>query len=149
MVRRLIARFFPVAVALWAATASGQAPPDWDQQRVTQLAAEFARTVQAITEDSGARHAQPTAIQQREHDAALVDLSDLNRAAFDLVDMLKSGKGYAQTRTAFRRVVALRESIRGYAADSQVSDSVHQRAEDARAVLRELGRYYAEKIDLD
>jgi hypothetical protein len=134
------------ALALSAAASAAPDDPDdyaWDQARVTGIAARLADAVDEIVADPGMSGGQKTAFQDRNLHAALVDLKQMAGIAHNLAGQLESGHSPEQTRPVFQQILLLRDGVRMYAENSEISPAVQAKARSAIASLDQLSRFYA------
>jgi len=128
-----------VSVALPVGAAEQAA---WDPQRATDLATRFEAAIRGLIEDPGLESPQTTAMQERQHQAAVLDVRRLAGMAEELARKLRSGRGYDQTRPIVEAMEQLRGSVREYARDSRLSKSAQEKARSAANLLTELSRLY-------
>ena len=128
-----------VSVAFPAGAAE---PVDWDQQRATDLATQFEAAIRGLIDDPGLESPQTTAMQERQHQAAVIDVRRLAGLSEELARKLRGGRGYHQTRPIVEAMEQLRDSIREYARDSRLSKSAREKGQSAASLLTQLGRLY-------
>jgi len=125
---------------------AGAAEPDeWDQQRVTDLATQLEAAIRGLIDDPGLESRQTTAMQERQHQAAVTDVRRLAGLAEELARKLRGGRGYHQTRPIFDQIQLLRSGIREYASDSRISKSAEEKAQAAVELLGQLDAYYRDR----
>ncbi len=122
--------------------AGADEPVEWDPQRATDLATRFEAAIRSLIDDPGLESRQTTAMQQRQHQAAVTDVRHLAGLAEELARKLRGGRGYHQTRPIVEAMEQLRDSIREYARDSLLSKSAQEKAQAAGSLLTQLGRLY-------
>ena len=125
-----------------AVPAGAVEPVEWDPQRATDLATQFEAAIRSLIDDPGLESRQTTAMQQRQHQAAVTDVRHLAGLAEELARKLRSGRSYHQTRPIVEGIELLRDSIREYAKDSRLSKSAREKAQSAGSLLTQLGRLY-------
>ena len=128
-----------VSVAFPAGAAE---PVDWDPQRATDLATQFEAAIRGLIDDPGLESPQTTAMQERQHQAAVIDVRRLAGLSEELARKLRGGRGYHQTRPIVEAMEQLRDSIREYARDSRLSKSAREKGQSAASLLTQLGRFY-------
>jgi len=139
----------PLALALLLGPAAGlaQSPaegPDWNQARVTELAGSLVGALEALLADPGINSQQATAMQQREHQAAVSSVRELTRLAKDLKRRLDAGYERDEIRPFWDGIELLRGDIGAYARYSWLPESTRTKAREARDVLDELAGYFQE-----
>jgi len=142
--RRLAAA--ATALLLLGAADSGLADPQepaWDQEKVAGLADALAVSLDGIVNAPAMSDKQPTAFQDRNLHAALVDLKQMAQAARSLAAKLRAGASPEQTQPIFRQITVTREGVRMYAENTEVPASVQAKAANAIVTLDELQKYYA------
>lgn len=126
----------------FALPAGAAEPADWDQQRAIDLATQFEAAIRGLIGDPGLESRQTTAMQERQHQAAVTDVRQLAGLAEELARKLRSRRGYHQTRPIVEAMEKLRDSIREYATDSRLSKSAEEKAQSAGDLLTQLARLY-------
>ena len=104
--------------------------------------AQFEAAIRGLIDDPGLESRQTTAMQERQHQAAVTDVRHLAGLAEELARKLRDGRGYHQTRPIVEAMEQLRDSIREYARDSRLSKSAQEKAQAAGSLLTQLGRLY-------
>jgi hypothetical protein len=130
------------AAILTGAPAALGEEPEWDQERVAELAAELDGAVQSLLADPGLESKQRTALQQRRHHSAIVGVREFSRMASDLARRLRSGRGYEQTRPIWDQMRLVRKEIRYYASESWVPEATQEKASRAVALIDQIEPYY-------
>ena len=131
-----VALVLPI-LPVWSASAA-----EWDQEKVTELGAALASSLSALIADPGVSGTQSEALQDRKHQAALVDLRRMSEMADDLSRKLKAGQGREQTDAHFRQIRLMREGIREYARGSTITGTAPERIDEALDALAGLSAYY-------
>ena len=124
------------------ARAESEQPEDWDQGRVTQAATEFAAKMGELVDDPGLEPTQATAMQQRQHHAAVLTVQQVATLAADLAANLKTGHGYEQTRPIWEQIQQLRQDIVAYAGNSWIAPETRTRIQGIQKLLTLLTFYY-------
>jgi hypothetical protein len=132
--------FAPVLFALFALGVNAEV--EWSDEEARALASELAASVEALLEDAGTTQWQGSAVQQRKHEAALVDLKQMSRMANDLSRKLAAGQGHDQTAPLFRQILLQRDAVRFYAQNSKVPASTRATVERADTTLGKLELLY-------
>jgi hypothetical protein len=132
------------ALVFFAGAASGDShEPAWDQEKVTQLADTLAVSLHEVVNDPAMSGKQPTAFQDRNLHAALIDLRQMSNTARGLLEQLKGGASPEQTAPVFRQILLTRQDVRMYAENSEISKSVQSKAANAIEALDQLQTYFA------
>jgi hypothetical protein len=134
-----------LAVLLAPAAGLGQTPagePEWDQTRVAGLAGRLVTALEALLADPGIEAKQATAMQQREHDAAVSSIRQLTRRAKDLKRRLDAGYERDEIRPFWDGIELLRGDIGAYARHSWLPESTRAKAVEARELLDTLAGYF-------
>jgi len=117
-------------------------PLAWDQQQVTKTVVDLDHAIDALLADPELNSQQPTAMQQREHTAAVVSAKQL----LGCIDTLrrKLGAGYDRDESwpFWEQCEELQGDIRTYARHSWLPEATAERAATARKLLDKLDRYY-------
>lgn len=131
------------AVSLGLAGRAGAEPAAWDPERATSLSEKLVEIARQLEEAAAEAPAQPTAMQQRTRDAALLQLPRIRANAEELHRRLGRGWDRDETVAYFAQ---LRESVQELWTRARDAKVLSQRAVDlldeARSVARELGAYY-------
>ena len=133
-----------VAVALQAAQASAasEEPEGWDQEHVAKVAAGLAARIHELVADPGLEPKQATAMQQRDHHAAVLTVQEIGKLADDLAAKLQAGQGYEQTHPIFEQIQLVRQDIVVYAGNSWIAPETRERVQGIQKVLTLLTYYY-------
>lgn len=117
----------------------------WDQQKVAELAGQVKSILGEIVSDPTTAKEQDVPLQRKKHNAALVDLRNLNAYMKELTAALDQGRGREQTWALYKKVTTLRKSVRDYAQDLTISESVRTKAQAAGALLDQLDSMYQQR----
>ncbi len=131
-----------LALATTEAVAESEESEDWDQERMTQVAAEFAGQMRELVADPGLEPPQATAMQQRQHHAAVLTVKRVATLADDLAARLQAGQGYEQTRPIFEQIQLLRHDIVAYAGNTWVAPETRTRIQGIQKRLTLLTYFY-------
>lgn len=130
--------------SLVAAVPSVAEEPAWSQQKVAALAGQAADAVDALLADPEIDAKQSTAMQQREHQAAIATARQISPYLKDLKKRLDSGYTRDEAQPFWDRIQQLRGDIRAYARHTWLPDSTRQKAEKAASLLDQLASYFPE-----
>ncbi len=131
-----------LALATTEAVAESEESEDWDQERMTQIAADLAAQMRELVADPGLEPSQATAMQQRQHHAAVLTVKRLATLADDLAAKLQLGQGYEQTRPIFEQIQLLRQDIVAYAGNSWIAPETRTRIQGIQKRLSLLTYFY-------
>jgi hypothetical protein len=131
-----------VGFAVAHASAESEESEQWNQEKVTRVAADLAAQMRDLVSDPGLEPTQATAMQQREHHAAVLTVRRLAKLADDLAARLQLGQGYQQTRPIFEEVQLLRQEIVAYAGNSWIAPETRMRIEGIQKILTVLTYFY-------
>jgi hypothetical protein len=140
-IRRTLPRSFGVAGLLVAALALAEAPA-WDPERVAGVSGRLVAALDELLADPGLAAQQATAMQQREHEAAISSIRQLAKLTRDLKKRLDAGYQRDETRPFFDQIELLRGDIAAYARQSWLPESTRSKVEKARDLLESLAGYY-------
>jgi hypothetical protein len=139
--------FLVFAVLLTPAAGLAQSPagaPEWDQTRVAGLAERLVAALDALLADPGINAQQATAMQQREHEAAVSSIRRLARLSKDLKRRLDAGYERDEARPFWHAIELLSGDIAAYGRHSWVPESTRSKVVEAGDLLDTLGRYFQE-----
>ncbi len=131
-----------LALATTEAIAESEESEDWDQERITQVAADLAAQMRELVADPGLEPPQATAMQQRQHHAAVLTVRRVANLAGDLAAKLQLGQGYEQTRPIFEQIQLLRQDIVAYAGNSWIVPETRTRIQGIQKLLTLLTYFY-------
>ncbi len=140
--RLLLSLIASLALATTQAVAASEESEDWDQERMTQVAADLAAQMRELVADPGLEPPQATAMQQRQHHAAVLTVKRVATLADDLAARLQLGQGYEQTRPIFEQIQLLRQDIVAYAGNSWIAPETRTRIQGIQKLLTLLTYFY-------
>ncbi len=138
----MIGVVFPT-LAFSQAVSSGE-PENWAQADATKLAGQLAEALSDVAQDPGLAKEQLTAMQQREHQAALVGVRRMTEISAELARKLKAGRGYYQTRPIFESFLNARAQTSEHGRASRLPAKTIERIESVRELISQLEVLYAE-----
>jgi hypothetical protein len=138
----LLALVGAVGFAAAHASAESEQPDEWNQEEVTRVAADFSAQMRELASDPGLEPTQATAMQQREHHAAVLTVRRMATLADDLAAKLQLGHGYEQTRPIFEQVQLLRQDIVAYAGNSWIAPETRVHIQGIQKLLTVLTYFY-------
>jgi hypothetical protein len=136
-----------LAVLLAPAAGLAQSPagePEWNQAQVARLAGRLVTALDALLADPGINAQQATAMQQREHEAAVSSIRELARLAKDLKKRLNAGYERDEIRPFWDGIERLRGDIGAYARHSWLPESTRTKVVEAKNLLDTLAGYFQE-----
>lgn len=140
-VRTSILPSLALSALLFTAPAAAQ-PLEWDQQKVVKTAADLERALKALLADPELNSQQATAMQQREHAAAV----STARHMLGRVDTLRRKLAARYTREEslpfWEQVAELRGDIQAYARHSWLPPATAERAQRTGELADTMARYY-------
>jgi hypothetical protein len=145
--RSTLAASLSLAVLLAPAAALAQSPagdPEWNQTRVAGLAGRLVAALDALLADPGINAQQATAMQQREHEAAVSSIRELTRLAKDMKRRLDAGYERDEIRPFWDGIERLRGDIGAYARHSWLPESTRTKVLEAKNLLDTLAGYFQE-----
>ena len=127
-----------------ASAAQGAEPPEWDQARVTELARQLVAELDAALSAAAEAPAQETVRQQRQRDAAVLQVKRVRQDAARLYNDLRGGRGRYPTAPIFERALDRASDTFQIGGDAVTFKEplAHWRA--AGEIAREMARYYEE-----
>ena len=138
---RLLEGILLAGLLMLAGAALAQ-PLAWDQQQVTKTVVDLDHAIDALLADPELNSQQPTAMQQREHTAAVASA----RRLLGCIETLrrKVGAGYTRDESwpFWEQCEELRGDIQAYARNSWLPEATAKRAAKAGELLDKLDRYY-------
>ena len=126
------------------APAADEAPaaPEWDQNRVTVLAAELDRLLVEVRKALTIAREGQTEIQRREQAAAMATLADMENTSKRLFTVLQTGADREGTERLVREIESQRGFLRQRAEEAGFGAEALETIASARKILEELLRYY-------
>ena len=144
---RRLAALLALAVLLAPVDGLAQSPagaPEWNQTRVAGLAGRLVAALDVLLADPGINAQQATAMQQREHEAAVSSIRQLARLAKDLKRRLDAGYQRDEARGFWDQIELLRGDIGAYARHSWLPESTRTKVLEAKNLLDTLAGYFQE-----
>jgi len=139
--KRAITLCLAAALTGLAAAAAAATKP-WDQASVTSIAVELEQAFAGIDEAMESQPPQPTALQQRSHNAVMHYLRLIVNSSRQLAGELQAGQGYTQTVGTYFQIQAFLSSARQHAPNSWIAEATREKIEVARKALTRLEPYY-------
>jgi len=121
---------------------AGAAERGWNQQQVTQTADDLVQALKAMLADPELNSEQATAMEQREHTAAISTAKQILERTDQLKRRLASGYTKDETQPFWDGIAALRGDIQAYSRHSWLPEATAARADKAGDLLDDLGRFY-------
>ncbi len=140
-----LAALLGLAMLLAPAAGLAQSPagePVLNQTRAAGLAGRLVAALDALLADPGIKAQQATAMQQREHEAAVSSIRQLLPLVKDLKRRLDAGYERDEARAFWDRIELLRGDIAAYARHSWLPESTRTKALEARELLDTLAAYF-------
>lgn len=125
-----------------AAGAAPAQPLAWDQQQVTKTVVDTDHAIDALLADPELNSQQATAMQQREHIAAVASARQLLACIETLRSKVAAGYDRDESWPFWEQCEELRGDIRAYARHSWLPEATSKRADAAQQLLDKLDRYY-------
>jgi len=114
----------------------------WDQERVTQIAEEFAGAMKELRKEIQAAPPITNPTRQRALYVALDDIRIMTNTSTLLANKLKAGEGREQTFAAWRRLDLLRRDFEENARKADIGDAIMDKVLTAGELLIRLTPYY-------
>jgi hypothetical protein len=130
-------------VAAAPAHARGE-PLEWKQEDVTATVTSLIHAIDVLLADPGVRPRQATAIQQRQHDAAVSSARQIVTYAKELKRRLEAGYERDESYPFYERIAVLDDDIAAYSKHSWLPEEARKKANRAGGLLDKLARYYME-----
>lgn len=131
-----------LAVLGMAVAAGAQPAAEWDQERVTALAAELYEDVKDLKIIAQKNPDQPIGGARRAQYEARDQLRVLQGQARHLRDDLQGGAGHEETVTSFKRIQQIRRDLEELARKAAVRDNTMAAVMQVQDVLRRMAPYY-------
>jgi len=143
-IRALAVAFAALAWLLPSVARAQQGARLWDSEKVSALASQAVDALEALVSDPEVDAQQATAMQQREHEAAVVTARELLERVRDFRKRVDAGYDREETQVFWTQIELLRSDIRAYAGRSWLPAQTRAEAERAVRLLDQLGSYYPE-----
>ncbi len=117
-------------------------PLAWSQQQVVQTAADLERALKALLADPELNSQQATAMQQREHTAAVSSVRHMLGRIDTLNRKLAAGYTRDESLPFWDQVAELRGDVQAYARHSWLPPATAERAQRAGDLLDTMARLY-------
>ena len=120
------------------------AEPDapWDQAKAIELTKQLSDAIDQIFNDPTVNKQQPSVMKQRKHDGAMGDFELLREEINILSQQLAEGKGHSYTLPVFKHILSLRKNIRTHAKDTDIEQSIREKAKTTASLLKQLKALY-------
>ena len=141
VLRSLLALPIVAVAAASVAWAEGAQRP-WSQPEVLAPTEELSTALDELLADPELREPQSSVYQQRNFDAAIATVKEVQPRVADLRRRLASGSDLDGSRPYFDLVAELREEIASYAEETWLSDTTRVKVRRVRELFRRLERYY-------
>ncbi|MDJ0852362.1 MAG: hypothetical protein QNK04_28665 [Myxococcota bacterium] len=127
-----------------AAAAQEEAAPEggWDQQAAAKTSRDLQRALDALLSDPNIDARQATAMQQREHEAAIATAREIAGINGELARRLAAGYDRDETEAFWHQIALASGDLQEYARHSWLPEGTRQRAERAGGLLDQLAAYY-------
>jgi hypothetical protein len=117
----------------------------WDQERVTQIAADLAAAVEKVLAAAEQDPEQSTVIQERQRQAVIADIRGIRSRTSELATKLKRGAGFEETRPIYDQIQTVRRLAREQGRKVLNPDSTVEAIVAARGLLEQLAAYYEDR----
>ncbi len=114
----------------------------WNQEKVTEIAAEFAEAVKEVIAEFEKQTEGSDVVVERQRLAVIADVKRLSRQAADLATELKEGAGRAETLPRYIAIQEIRRTAREEGRRVLNPDSPGETIVAARTLLEQLSEYY-------
>ena len=114
----------------------------WDQERVTQIAEEFAGSMKALRKEMQSAPPVTDPARQRALYVALDDIRIMTNSSTLLANKLKAGEGREETFAQWRRLDMLRRDFEEDARKADIEDAIMDKILTAGELLIRLTPYY-------
>lgn len=139
---RLLLALWVSLSALGFAAPLGAEPVEWDQPRVTALAADLLSELDAALAAAADSPEQESVRQQRQRDAAVGQVKRVRQHAEKLLSELRAGRGLYQTQPYFRVAHELASETFQIAGDAVPFEEPIRHWKAAGEIAQEMSRYY-------
>ncbi len=117
----------------------------WSQAAVARTSRDLQKALEALLADPDIDAAQATAMQQREHTAAIASVREIAGINEELSRRLANGYTRDETQAFWDRIALVDDDLRAYARHSWLPPDTRDRARRAGGLLDELGAYYEDE----
>ena len=131
--------FLPLVVLLATVSASAH---EWDQKTVSANTGQLIEALDALLADPQLDAKQATAMQQREHEAAISSARQLKGLLVDYKRRIDTGYDQEDSRPFWDQIDALRGDIQAYARNSWLPPSTDRKADRVSELFDLLAHYY-------
>jgi hypothetical protein len=131
--------FLPFVVLLATASASAH---EWDQKTVSGTTGQLIEALDALLADPQLDAKQATAMQQREHEAAILTAGQVKSLLVDYKRRIDTGYDRDDSRPFWDQIDLLRGDIQAYARHSWLPPSTDEKADRASELFDQLAHYY-------
>jgi len=129
-------------ISLLTAGSASAEPLAWNQQQVAKTTADLVHALDALLADPELQSQQATAMQQREHTAAVSSARHLRECVQTLRRKVNAGYDREESFPFWEQCTELRSDIQAYARHSWLPEATDKRANRAGDLIDTLGRYY-------
>lgn len=126
--------------------APGAEAPAWDQKQVSALAGRLLSAIDTLLADPDLDAKQGTAMQQREHEAAISTATELRRLVADYKSRIDTGYSQEDSRPFWDRIDALRGEIQAYSRHSWLPPKTDEKADRVSELFDELALLYPDDL---
>jgi hypothetical protein len=134
-------RIATLLLALCLATVEARAH-QWDQKTVSATAGELAKALDALLADPNLDAQQATAMQQREHEAAISTARQVKGLVVEYKKRIDSGYSRDDSKPFWAQINELRGDIQAYARKSWLPPATDRKADAVSALFDQLAHYY-------
>ena len=131
--------FLPLVFFLATVSASAH---EWDQKTVSDTAGQLIQALDALLADPQLDAEQATAMQQREHVAAILTAGQLKDLLVDYKRRIDNGYDQEDSRPFWDQIDALRGDVQAYARHSWLPPSTDRKADRVSELFDQLAHYY-------
>jgi hypothetical protein len=126
----------------WPSLSSAQDQPQWDQERLTRLAAQLHETVKDLRQEVGSQRPHIASLDASGHYRLRDDLRLIASETSHLHQALASGATRDETRPAFSRLASLRRDCADEMRKLYLGEPVLEKVKQAGSIVREMAPYY-------
>lgn len=131
-----------VLMLAWPSLGSAQDEPQWDQERLTRLAAQLHETVKDLRHEVGSVRPHIASLDASGHHRLRDDLRLIGSEASHLHQALASGATRDETRPAFSRLASLRRDCADEMSKLYLGEPILEKVKQAGSIVREMAPYY-------